>query len=120
MNLYFDDNIADQKLRALLVKQAHTVVQPSDVGLRGASDARHLEYAARHRLVLMTKDNDDFEDLHLLVRTCGGSHPGILLIRSDNDPTRDMKPKQITAALAKMANALTDCTNQLIVLNHWR
>jgi len=86
----------------------------------GASDARHLEYAIRQGLTGLTSDLRDFRELHQLVLTAGGSHPGILVVRYDNDPKRDMKPKHIVAAIAKLARSGAPVVNQFIVLNQWR
>lgn len=120
MNIYLDDNITQKGLVSLLIKAGHSLARPADVGLTGATDVRHLEHAIRTRLVVLTKDSKDFQDLHQLVLTCGGRHPGILLIRHDNDPKHDMKPKHIATALEKLAAAMPDLTNHIVVLNHWR
>ena len=120
MKIYLDDNLAGQTLGALLIKAGHTVVQPAAGGLAGASDARHLEYAIRQGLTALTRDRDDFRELHDLVLTAGGAHPGILVVRYDNDPTRDMKPRHIVAAIAKLVRSGAPVVNQFIVLNQWR
>ena len=120
MKLYLDDNLADHTLAALLTKAGHTVVRPLHVGLTGATDPRHLENAIRQGIVSLTSDRRDFQDLHDLILTSGGGHPGILLVRYDNDPTRDMKPKHIVAALGKLKRTGTAMVNQLFVLNQWR
>ena len=120
MNVYLDDNIDDLVLAVLLVKAGHTVVRPVDANLVGEADPRHLEYAVRESRVLMTRDHDDFEDLHNLVMTAGGRHSGILVVRLDNDPTRDMRPKHIVSAIRNMERAGFDPTSQLVILNHWR
>jgi predicted nuclease of predicted toxin-antitoxin system len=120
MKVYLDDNLAAQLLATLLQKAGHDVVRPVDVGLAGASDARHLEHAIRHGLVALTRDRDDFRELHQLVLTAGGTHPGLLVVRYDNDPTRDMKPRHIVSAIRNLEQAGYDLTNQLEILNHWR
>jgi predicted nuclease of predicted toxin-antitoxin system len=120
MRIYLDDNRADQKLAAMLRKAGHLVVRPAEVGLTGASDPRHLEYAIRESLVVLTSDRDDYRDLHYLVLTSGGAHPGILVVHYENDATRDMKPKHIVAAVAKLEKAGIPLASQLIILNHWR
>ena len=120
MNLYFDDNLLDKALVAMLQKAGHHVVLPKDVNLTSASDARHLEHAIGAGLVLMTKDSEDFEDLHQLVLTCGGRHFGIIVVRFDNDPRKDMKPKHIVAAIAKLESSGLTLDNQFVILNHWR
>ena len=120
MNLYLDDNSDDLLLATLLTKAGHTVVRPVDANLTGAPDPRHLEFAVRNSRVLMTRDHEDFQDLHELIRTASGIHPGILVVRSDNDSTRDMKPKDIVSAIRKLEQAGLDTTGQLVILNHWR
>ena len=120
MKIYLDDNLDDRTLAALLVKAGHTVVRPSDAGLAGESDVRHLEYAIRHGLTVLTSDRRDFRELHQLVLTAGGGHPGILLVRYDNDLTRDMKPKHIVAAIGKLGRAAAPVIDQIVVLNQWR
>jgi predicted nuclease of predicted toxin-antitoxin system len=120
MNLYLDDNIDDHTLAALLRKAKHTVVRPADAALAGRSDALHLEYAIRSGLVALTSDAEDFNDLSRLVLTSGGNHSGILIVRYDNDPTRDMKPKHIISAIAKLERAAVALVNQVVILNHWR
>jgi len=120
MNLYLDDNRADPRLAALLRRDGHRVAVPADVGMSGASDARHLDYAVRCALVVLTADRDDFRDLHDLVLNSGGSHPGILVIRFENDPMKKMKPRHIVTAIAKLERSGLPLRNQIIVLNQWR
>lgn len=120
MKIYLDDNLTHHRLAAMLRAGGHTVVQPADVGLRSASDVRHLEYAIRDDLAVLTADRGDFRDLHQLILTAGGMHHGILIVRFDNDPTRDMKPRHIVSAIRKLEQSGLDLTNQLIVLNQWR
>jgi predicted nuclease of predicted toxin-antitoxin system len=120
MNLYLDDNRMDQALVGLLRKAGHTVVCSRDAALEGKSDPLHLEYAVRHGLAVLTADRVDFWQLHNLIVTSGGKHPGILVVRFDNDRTRDMKPKHVVAAVGKLERSGIDITTQVVVLNAWR
>jgi hypothetical protein len=54
------------------------------------------------------------------VLTAGGGHPGILIVRFDNNPTRDMKSKDIVTAIGKLERSGTPLADQMIVLNQWR
>lgn len=72
MNLYFDDDSAKSKLVALLRQAGHRVSTPAECGMVGASDARHFEYATRNRLVLLTRNYDDFAELHDVVLAADG------------------------------------------------
>src|SRR5207253_2867030 len=98
-----DDNLAEDQLIKLLVKGGHATIRPAEVGMTGKSDANHLEYAIRQTLIVLTRDRDDFEDLHKLVLASGGSHPGILVVRYEKDSTKDMKPRHVAAAVTKLA-----------------
>lgn len=120
MNVYLDDNRADKRLAEMLRKAGHTVVCPADVRKVGASDARHLEYAIQGDLVVLTEDRDDFHDLHDLVLTSGGRHPGIMVVCYENNPKRDMKPIHIVAAIGKLERSGISLVNQIVVLNQWR
>src|SRR6266568_4894145 len=119
MNIYLDDNLTDRVLAGLLARAGHTVVRPADVDLTGATDVRHMNHAVRARLVFLTADDEDFHDLHALILGASGTHLGILLVRYDNDPKRDMKPHHIVRAIRKMEQAGYETTNELVILNHW-
>jgi predicted nuclease of predicted toxin-antitoxin system len=120
VNLYLDDNLSSGPLAAMLTKQGHSVVQPAMVGQRGASDTVHLEYAIRGQRVMLTADTDDFTELHQLILTAAGQHPGILIVRFDNNSRNDIKAKHIAAATAKVQDSGLVLTNQLLVLSQWR
>jgi predicted nuclease of predicted toxin-antitoxin system len=120
MNLYLDDDTAERRLVTLFTQAGHGVVRPVDVQLVGASDAQHFLHAIRHALVLVTRNHDDFLDLHEVVQAARGTHPGILIIRFDNDPTRDMTPRQIVQATTRLEATGVPVTNQVYILNHWR
>ena len=120
MNLYLDDDSAKGALVARLKKEGHGVTVPADVSLRGTADPRHLLYAVEHDLILLTKNHDDFEDLHFLIQATKGQHAGILAIRIDNDPTRDMKDAEIARAIRNLDLSGAPIANDFHILNHWR
>jgi predicted nuclease of predicted toxin-antitoxin system len=120
MNLYLDDDTADRQLVLRLSNAGHVVVVPAQGHLSGAPDTRHFIHAMRQSLVLMTRNHDDFLDLHEVVQAAHGTHPGLLIIRFDNDPTRDMTPRQIVTAIATLESAGVPLENQVYILNHWR
>jgi hypothetical protein len=120
MNLYLDDDSAKASLVKLLRKAGHHVTIPVDAGLSGASDPRHLMHAVRTNLTLLTKNHDDFEDLHLLVQATGGKHAGTLVVRMDNDPSRDMKDRDAARAIGNLRGAGVAVANEFHILNHWR
>lgn len=83
-------------------------------------DTLHLERAIRDGLIALTAGSQDFWELHSLVLTCGGNHPGILVVRYDNDRKRDMQPKHIVKAVGKLERSGVPIANEVTVLNHWR
>lgn len=120
MNLYLDDNMSKALLATLLRRAGHQVIFPSDVGTAGISDARHFVHALDNALVVLTKDHQDFEDLHLVVRASHGQHPGIMAIREENDSKRDMKDRDIVRAIGNLERAGVLIANEFHVLNRWR
>jgi predicted nuclease of predicted toxin-antitoxin system len=120
MKLYLDDDSAKGALVARLRKAGHQVVVPADALLVGAADPRHLLHAVRNGLVLLTRNHDDFQDLHQLVQATQGRHTGILAIRFDNDPTRDMKDAEIVRAIRNLEQSGAPMGNEFHILNHWR
>jgi predicted nuclease of predicted toxin-antitoxin system len=120
MTIYLDDDSAKAKLVALLRQAGHRVVIPADAAMSGATDARHFEYAISHQLILLTRNYDDFLELHDVVQATRGQHHGVLVVRSDNDPARDMTDRGIVHAVAKLESSGVPIANQLHILNHWR
>lgn len=86
----------------------------------GKPDPVHLTRAIRDEHVCVTKNYDDYAFLHALLMQAKGNHPGILVIRQENDPTRDLTPKGIVTAIRKLEMAGVPVANEYIVLNHWR
>jgi predicted nuclease of predicted toxin-antitoxin system len=120
MRLYLDDDSAASHLARLLRHAGHDVQLPSDVGLSGEDDAVHLTYAAKDVRVLLTGNHRDFLNLHNLVMQVRGQHPGILVVRRDNDPKRDLTPTGIVRAVRNLLAANIPVVNEYIILNHWR
>lgn|SRR5487761_1230615 len=120
MNLYLDDDMVKASLLARLRRAGHQVVVPNDAGLSGIWDPRHLLHAAQHDLVLVSKNHDDFRDLHLLVQATNGRHSGIAIVRADNDPHRDMTDGDIARAVDNLERANVPLANEFHILNHWR
>ena len=86
----------------------------------GCSDPVQLTYAIRENRVVLTANYDDYDELDSLVAESGGSHPGILVVRNENDPARKLTPKGIVVAIRKLEGAGVPIANEYIVLNHWR
>jgi hypothetical protein len=120
MNLYLDDDSASVLLARLLRRAGHDVELPTDVGKAGERDAAHFAHAIQEGRLLLSKNHHDFEALHDLVLTAGGHHSGLLVVRNDNNPRRDLNQAGIVRALGKLTAAGVPTVDQFVVLNHWR
>ena len=93
---------------------------PADMGLSGEDDVVHLTHSVDEDRVMLSKNYRDFENLHNLVIRVGGQHPGILMVRQDNDRRRDMTDRTILRALANLLASNSPFQSQFIILNQWR
>ncbi|MGI8977673.1 MAG: DUF5615 family PIN-like protein [Pirellulaceae bacterium] len=120
MKLYLDDDAISGRLIQALRRDGHDAQVPGDVGLGGDQDAVHQTHCIREDRVLISYNHRDFDHLHVLIRQSGGVHPGIFIVRRDDDQRRDMSPQQISLAIQKLIKSGVPITNQFIILNHWR
>jgi predicted nuclease of predicted toxin-antitoxin system len=120
MRIYLDDDCAAPLLARLLRQAGHDVQMPPDVGLSGEDDAVHFTHAARDDRALLTGNHRDFLNLHNLVMQVKGHHPGILVVRRDNDPKRDLSPPGIVRAIRNFLAAKIAHRDEYVILNHWR
>ena len=120
MRLYLDDDSVDAALIRLLTAAGHDVLIPAVAGTAGQEDAIHLMRSIQTNRSLMTRNYDDFKLLHDLVLFSGGHHRGILVVRRDNDPSRDMSNRAIVQAVAKVSNSSATFGDSFHILNHWR
>jgi len=120
MRLYLDNDAASALLVKLLRRATHDAQVPSEIGIRGAPDAVHLTRALADNRICLTRNHDDFWILHNLLMQAGGHHPGILVVRQDNDLTRDLTPKGIVRAIRKLEAAGVPMRSEFVILNHWR
>ena len=93
---------------------------PGDVSLAAAADAVHLTHSIREARTLLSHNYRDFEDLHDLVMQAQGHHPGVLVVRRDNDPKRDLSARGIVRAIGNLQAAGVPLVDSYHVLNHWR
>jgi hypothetical protein len=120
MKLYLDDDSVAAVLVALLRRAGHDVRIPADAGIGGEDDPVHFTHAVLQDRVLLSHNHRDFKQLHNLVVAVQGHHPGILVVRKDNDPKRDLTMQGIVRALAKLLASGTPIADEYHVLNHWR
>ncbi len=120
MKIYIDEDMSAGLLIRLLQKAGHDVDFAAGANMLGRSDAVQFTFAIHEGRVCLTANYGDYEELHLLVRESQGHHTGILVVRQDDDPARDITPKGIVAAIRKLESAGVPISSEYIVLNHWR
>jgi len=120
MRFLIDENLSSPRLASRLRAQGHDPVLASDVGLLSVTDARVLIFAITQTLPVLTRDSEDFEDLHDLVMAAVGDHPGILIVRFDNDPRHNLTDRGIATALGKLESSGVPIRDRIHVVNHWR
>jgi predicted nuclease of predicted toxin-antitoxin system len=120
MRLYLDDDLAWPLLASLLRQAGHDVQLPTDAGMSGADDPVHLTHAIRDGRATLSGNHDDFENLHDLIIQASGHHPGILVVRRDNNPRRDLSPRGIVRAIRNLESAGVPLADRFYILNHWR
>jgi len=120
MRILINENMSSPRLAAVLRGAGIDVAFSSHLGVRSQSDARVLTDAINQRRLVLTRDYEDYTDLHDLIVTSGGNHPGILVVRFDDDPTRNMSHRAICTAIGNLESAGVPIENQVHALNHWR
>jgi hypothetical protein len=120
MRLYLDDDSAAALLVALLRRAGHDVQVPADAGMAGREDPAHFAHAVREGRALLSHNHSDFKLLHDLVMTVGGHHPGVLVVRKDNNPKRDLTIPGIVRALARLLASGLPIADSYHILNHYR
>src|SRR5437870_9844443 len=99
LTIYLDDCSDDNLLIARIKQAGHDVISPRSSGTAGIDDCDHLEYAARHRLVLLTHNPQDLIDLHEVWQAQVRQHCGSLLVYRHNNPSKDMTAVDIEMSL---------------------
>jgi predicted nuclease of predicted toxin-antitoxin system len=115
-----DENMSSRRLAARLQAERHDVVMAGHVGLLAATDPRVMIRAIAENCPVLKRDYDDFTDLHDLIMAADGHHPGILAVRFDNDPRRNLTDRGIAEAITNLESSGAAIPDQVQVLNHWR
>jgi len=120
MRFLIDENMNDRRLVSRLQAQGHDPILARDVGLLSTADARVLIWAIVQAVPVLTRDSTDFTDLHDLVMAAGGHHPGMLVVRFDNDPRHNLTDRGIASAIGKLESSGVLIPGCIHVLNQWR
>ena len=120
MRFFINENLSSPRLGSRLRAQGHDPVLASDVGLLSVTYAIVLIFAIAKDLPVWTRDSEDFEDLHDLVMAAVGHHPGILIVRFDNDPHHNLTDRRIATAISKLESCGVPIRDRIHVVNQWR
>ena len=120
MRFLVDENMNSPQIASRLQAQGHHPALAGDVGLLSASDPRVLIWAISQALPVLTRDSQDFQDLHDLLMAAGGHHPGMLVVRFDSDPRNNMTDRGIATAISKLEASGVLVRDHIHVLNEWR
>ena len=120
MKVLLDENMSDPRLAARLRARGHDPILAPDVGLLSVSDPRVLIFCIAESIPVLTRDAEDFEDLHDLIMAASGHHAGILIVRFDNDPRHNLTDRGMGTATTKLEASGLPTRDQIHVLNQWR
>lgn len=119
MRFLIDENASSAQFASRLRAQGHDPGLSGDASLLSVADPRVLIWAIGQGLPVLTRDADDFQDLHDLILAAGGHHPGMLVVHFDNDPWHNLSERAIGMAISKLESSGLPISDQLHVLNHW-
>lgn len=78
-------------------------------------DASVLDFARQNERVLLTRNCNDFQELH----QSNSAHEGILAVYQDGEISKNMNYQQIVKAIANLELAEYALKHQFIILNQW-
>ncbi|MEH2072435.1 MAG: DUF5615 family PIN-like protein [Nostoc sp.] len=104
----------NQKVTNLLRTAGHDVITINEIGLGSCPDLTVFNYARQQGLVVLTRNCDDFEQLHQAEPV----HPGILAVYINSDSSKNMSYRSI-AAISNLEVMSYVLKNQFVILNQW-
>ncbi|RUR72411.1 DUF5615 family PIN-like protein [Chlorogloeopsis fritschii PCC 9212] len=114
--MLLDEDSQAKYLVYLLQAAEHDVITVNAVGLMNRSDSVVLDYARQDGRVLLTRNCDDFQELH----QANPVHPGILAVYQDSDTSKNMSYQAIVKAIANLETSGYTLKNQFVILNQWK
>jgi len=115
LRLLLDENSRAKKLVSLLKQAGHDSLTVNQAGLMGKADSIVLDFARQEGRILLTRNCDDFCNLH----AANSSHPGILAVYQEPNPAKNLTYAKIVSAIANLEAAKFDLKGQFILLNQW-
>ncbi|MBD2501485.1 DUF5615 family PIN-like protein [Anabaena azotica FACHB-119] len=113
--MLLDEDSQAKYLVNLLQAAGHDVVTVNAVGLMNRPDSVVLDYARQNQRVLLTRNCDDFHELH----QANPIHSGILAVYQNSDAAKNMSYQIIVKAIANLETAEYILNNRFVILNQW-
>lgn len=115
MRLLVDEDTQANFLVRRLREAGHDVQTVREAGLMHKHGFRVLAHARQEGGLTLTKNCDDFRQLH----EADANHPGLLLIYQDNNVLTDLSDAAIVQAIANVEASGWELAGQIAVLNQW-
>lgn len=113
--MLLDEDSQAKYLVSLLQAAGHDVVTAKAANLINRLDSIVLDYAKQHERVLLTRNCNDFQELHQV----NSEHSGILAVYQNSDVSKNMSYLAIVKAIANLEAAAYPLKNQFVILNQW-
>lgn len=117
MKLLIDEDTKANILLARLRQAGHDIVSTQDLGKDAASDPEIFELAKSLGRVVLTKNVEDYFELHVQHQDKG--HSGVLAIYESHETAKDMSYKDIAQAIGNIEASGINLANDFQALNAW-
>jgi uncharacterized protein with PIN domain len=114
-SLLLDEDSQAKYLINLLKAASYNILTVSEAGLESVDDKEVLEFSVQQKRVLLTRNCNDFLELHQL----NSNHFGILAVYQDSDPLKNMSYQAIVQAIGNLEASDLNLSGQFVVLNQW-
>lgn len=115
LRLLLDEDSQAKYLVNLLRAAEHDVITANEAQIVGFPDREVLAYARQNNCVLLTRNCDDFQELHQRQP----NHHGILAIYQDPEVAEQMSYRNIVRAIANLEATGSELAGQFVALNLW-
>lgn len=106
IRLYMDEDSMREALVKALRRRGVDVVTASEERMIHRDDADHLDYATQQGRVVVTRNIQDFYELHTIYLTEGKHHAGIILVPQQRYSVGEEMRRLLKLIAAKPAEAM--------------
>jgi predicted nuclease of predicted toxin-antitoxin system len=115
LSLLLDEDSQAKILVKFLFEAGHDVMTVNEATISGVPDEQVLDYARQQNRVILTRNCNDFRELHQL----NSVHPGILSVYQEADRSKNMSYQSIVSAIHNLMVVKLELSGQFIILNQW-